>query len=180
MWRRLFDRLTGSTGIPAELRGKLGADEQVLATAQSPTGIVAATSHGLWLSDQDSVSRVDWHSISKATWKSGLLTLIVADQVGTAGEAVLIADRPARSIPLIEPGKLPELVYDRVTNSIRARHYQELPGGGAWFIERKVSGRDGVILQVRPDQGADLSIIERLATKAAARLQRANQDRRNH
>ena len=53
---------------------------------------------------------------------------------------VLLADRPARRFRLADPGRVPEAVHARVEGSIRSRHHRDLPGGGAWFVQRKVAG----------------------------------------
>jgi hypothetical protein len=65
---------------------------------------------------------------------------------------------------------VPELVHQRVTGSIRTRHHRDLPGGGAWFVQRRVAGRDGVVLQVRPDPGTDLDLVRALAADVARSL----------
>jgi hypothetical protein len=85
---------------------------------------------------------------------------------------VLLADRPARRFRLVEPGRLPEAVHARVENSIRSRHHRDLPGGGAWFVQRRVPGRDGTVLQVRPDPGTDPVLVARLAANVARSLPR--------
>jgi hypothetical protein len=60
-----------------------------------------------------------------------------------------------------------------VTGSIRSRHHRELPGGGAWFVQRKVPGRDGILLQVRPDDGADRAAVSKIAAEVATRIRDA-------
>ena len=72
---------------------------------------------------------------------------------------MLLADRPARRFRLVDPGRLPEAVHARVEASIRSRHRRDLPGGGAWFVQRKIAGRDGTVLQVRPDPGTDPQVV---------------------
>jgi len=61
-------------------------------------------------------------------------------------------------------------VHKRVTGSIRSRHHRDLPGGGAWFVQRAVPGRDGLVLQVRPDQGTAPEAVRRVAGEVAVRL----------
>ena len=75
------------------------------------------------------------------------------EEIASGDGPVLLADRPARRFRLAEPGRVPEVVHARVEGSIRSRHHRDLPGGGAWFVQRKVAGRDGTVLQVRPDPG---------------------------
>ena len=84
--------------------------------------------------------------------------------------AVLLADRPPRRFRLVDPGKLPEAVHARVEGSIRSRHHRDLPGGGAWFVQRKVPGRDGTVLQVRPDPGTDPAVVAQLAADVVRSL----------
>lgn len=166
--RRLF-----GSGVPEGFSGKLEDGEHVLGSAPvAGGGHLVATSHGLWLPDEEGARRVGWHLISKATWGSGALTIIEADEEGTAGEAVLLADRPPRRFVLEQPGTVPRVVQARVTGSIRARHHHDLPGGGAWFVHRAVPG-GSVVLQVRSDPGTDPEALHRMAAEVAARIRDA-------
>jgi hypothetical protein len=162
--RRFF-----GSGLPSGFAGTLASDEHVLGYAETPGGFVVATSLGLWLPSEDGPRRVAWHLISKATWGSGALSVIEADEEEPAGQAVLIVDRPARRFVLPRPGVVPKVVHDRVTGSIRSRHHHELPGGGAWFVQRKVPGV-GTVLQVRADPGTDADAVRTLAAEVAARI----------
>ena len=65
---------------------------------------------------------------------------------------------------------MPEEGHARVEGSIRSRHHRDLPGGGAWFVQRKVPGRDGTVLQVRPDPGTDPELVAQLAADVARSL----------
>lgn len=168
-WRGLLHRLSG-TGVPAGFPGHLGRDERVLAVAESSAGQLVATRLGLWVPDGTGVRRIGWHLIDKATWGDGALTVVEAAEDGTAGDAVLLAERPPARYVLARPGRLPEVVHARVTGSIRSRHYHELPSGGAWFVQRSVPGADGVVLQVRPDPGTDRDAVTTLAAAVAAKI----------
>lgn len=160
------------TGTPEGFAGQLAENESVAATCTSGGEPVVATSLGLWLPGAGpmGVGRLGWHLVSKATWDGTALTVIAAVESGAAGTAVLLTDQPPRRYPLEQPGKLPEAVQRRVTQSIVDRHRHEFPGGGAWFVRRRVPGQDGTILQVRADAGADPAAVARLAEKVAARL----------
>ena len=155
------------TGLPEGFAGRLAENESVAASGLSDGEPVVATSLGLWLPGAE---RLGWHLVSKATWDGSALTVIAAVESGTAGEAVLLTDQPPRRYPLEEPGKVPVAVQRRVTQSIVDRHRHELPGGGAWFVRRRVPGRDGTILQVKADAGTDPAAVATLAAKVAARL----------
>ncbi|MCT2584886.1 hypothetical protein JT362_17365 [Actinophytocola sp. S1-96] len=172
MWRRFF-----GGGVPAEFTGELDPEEHVVATARlRGGGHLFASSLGLWVpTDDNGPRRVGWHLISKATWGNGTLELVEAVETGTAGEAVLLTDqRPVRYV-LEQANKLPDAVHARVNGSIRSRHRRELPGGGAWFVQRKVPGRDGVVLQVRADPGTDEETVRRVAAEVAAKIRDALQ-----
>ncbi|AHH95101.1 hypothetical protein GCM10010174_56350 [Kutzneria viridogrisea] len=161
--RGLWRRLTGAAELPEGFTGELDAEEHVLAVG----GELVATTAGLWL---PGLGRVGWHLISKATWGNGVLTVVVAEQTGQAGQAVLLTDQSPRRYPLERPGRLPEAVHRKVTGSITARHRHELPGGAAWFVQRRVPGRDGVVLQVRADPGTDAQAVAELAARVSAKL----------
>ena len=167
--RRLF-----GGGVPEPLTGVLERDEDVVASSVlRDGGFLFATSRGLWVPGEDGPRRIGWHLISKVTWGNGVLELIEACETGTAGEAVLLADRPPVRFVLERAGKLPDVVHIRVNGSIRSRHRRELPGGGAWFVQRKVPGRDGIVLQVRADSGTDEDAVRRVAAEVAAKVRQA-------
>jgi hypothetical protein len=166
---RWLRRLLVGAELPAGFTGRLEPDERVVATAPVPgEGDLVVSSRGLWLPEG---RRLGWHLVSKATWGSGVLTLVEAEEADTVGEAVVLRDLPARRLRLGRPGGVPEQVHRRVTGSIRSRHHRDLPGGGAWFVQRAVPGRDGLVLQVRPDPGTPPEAVRRVAGEVAARLQ---------
>jgi hypothetical protein len=173
VFRKLVDRIAGD-GSPQGFPGTLDKEENVVVSSEVRTGgHLVVTSLGLWVPAEDGARRIGWHLLSKVTWANGELVVIEADEIGEAGDAVLLADRAPRRYPLVEPGKLPKAVHQRVTGSIRSRHHRELPGGGAWFVQRKVPGRDGIVLQVRPDPGTDLDAVRAVAAEVALRISEA-------
>lgn len=167
---RLIDRLLRRVEVPEGAVGELAPDEDVLAVAASRTGHLVATRRGVWVPGEDGSSRLEWHLVSKATWDGQTLELTVAEQTGTAGGAVLLADVLRRSYALAEPGSLPKVLQQRVTDSVRSAHHRALPGGGAWFVQRRVPGHDGVVLQVRVDPGTDADVVSDIAAAVAAQL----------
>jgi len=156
-WRSLL----GLETPPEGFTGRLDPDERVLASASlaDGAGVVVLTQYGVWL---PAGRRIGWHLVSKASWSSGTLSLIEADETGTLGAAVLLADRAPVHLTLAEPGRVPELVHRRVTESIRAREWVDLPGGGAWVLRRAVPGANGLALQVRADPGTDVEALRRV------------------
>lgn len=165
--KRFVDRLTGRQ-VPDDFEGTLDHGEFVVGSAEVKSGgHMVATSLGLWLPGS---RRVGWHMISKATWGGGALVLIEAEEASRAGDAVVLRDLPPVRFVFVRSGKLPDIIHARVTKSIASRHRQELPGGGAWFVQRRVPGQNGVVLQVRPDQGTDEDAVNRVAEEVAAKL----------
>jgi hypothetical protein len=179
VFRKLIDKVIGD-GTPPGFTGTLEKEESVAESAAiRGGGHLVATSLGLWVpTDSPDVTgyrRIGWHLLSKVTWGDGVMVVIEADETGEAGDAVLLTDRPPRRYPLVDPGKLPHAVHRRVTGSIRSRHHRELPGGGAWFVQRKVPGRDGIVLQVRADPGTDADAVRVVAAEVAAKIREALQ-----
>lgn len=160
-------RLLGDP-LPDDFPGTLEPGENALSTAAvAGGGHVVVTELGLWLPGG---RRIGWHLISKATWAEGTLTVIEAEELGAAGKAVLLTDCKPVRLGLPRPGKVPWMVRQRVDSSIRARHRQEVSGGGVWFVQRKIPGQDGVLLQARPDPGVDPAVAAAIAREAAERL----------
>jgi hypothetical protein len=166
--RSALARLLGREELPEGFAGTLGGEERVLALAPLVGGgHVVVTSLGIWLPEG---RRVSWHLVSKAKWANGVIGLVEADEVETLEGVVLLTDRAPRQLRLTEPGRVPQAVHERVTGSVRSRHHRDLPGGGAWFVQRKVPGRDGVVLQVRADPGTDPDAVRRVATEVGRTL----------
>lgn len=163
-------RLLGDR-TPADFAGSLSPGEDVVDSAPvEGGGYLVVTQLGLWVPAEGGARRVGWHLIGKATWADGVFTLTESAEVGEAGAAVVLADLPPVRFRLAAPGKVPREVYGRVDGSIRSRHRQEIGSGGAWFVQRKVPGRDGTVLQVRPDAGTDTELVAAIAEQAAAKL----------
>ena len=134
----------------------LEPDEHVrgVADGRAAAGHLVATSLGPVAARRGRPRRVGWHLVSKATWEGGALAVIEAREVETVEGAVLLADRAAAPVRLADAGPG---AGGRARAGHRARsgrrHHRELPGGGAWFVQRKVPGRDGIVLQVRRRSG---------------------------
>ncbi|XVV05474.1 hypothetical protein ACQPW3_08815 [Actinosynnema sp. CA-248983] len=158
--RRLF-----GSGAPAGFTGSLSSDEHVLASAAVGDGFLVATSLGLWVPGP---RRVGWHLVSKAIWRGGALSVVEAVEEGHAGDAVVLRDLPAVRFALESPGKVPEVVHARVTGSIKVSERRD--DLRAWFVQRKVPGAEGLVLQVRPDPGADTEDLRAIAAGVARKI----------
>ncbi|MFP5022324.1 hypothetical protein [Pseudonocardia phyllosphaerae] len=165
LWRRI---LGGGDPLPDDVA--LAPDETVAGTATvAGGGTLVVTSWGV---HPPGGGRIGWHEIAKAVWDRGSSTLVVtpaAVEEVAPGIELLADDRPRR-FRLTGPGPVPKAVQDRVTQSIRSRHRRDLPGGGAWVLQRRVPGGGGLVLQVRPDPGTDPIAVRRLAEGLAGRL----------
>lgn len=171
----VFDRIRRwiSEPLPSGFPGELEPGERVVALAGlAGGGHLVLTQLGVWISEGAVAHRIGWHLISKAVWDRSSLLLTEAVSTGTAGESVLLSDLPPRRVTPVEPGRVPEEVRDRVTRSIRTSEHVELPGGGAWFVQRRIPGRDGFVLQVRADPGTPEAVVHRMAIDVSARLPR--------
>lgn len=144
---RLFRRRR----LPADRMPPLDRDERVVAWAPVDGDQVVVTDRGLFLPGRD--TRLGWHEIHKATWSGRELTVVPAEVVERRDGYEVVADRPAVSYPLTDPGDVPDQVRARVTRSVAysVRH----PTPGVRVVARRVPGVDGVSWAVRYDPGVD-------------------------
>ena len=154
-WNR---RLT----LPGDARDALPLHhrERLLAVARLADGSwVAATPRALVLPGR----RVDWSTVAHAEWSDERSQLRV-DQLPTAdGEA------ETHLLVLDEPGRLPEVVRDRVTSSIVASRHTSVEGkAGVRVVARRVPGEDELQWQVVVDAGLDPADPRVQAVSAAA------------
>ena len=135
--------LLGGDGLPegfpgAARAGRAGARDGADARRRA----LVVTSWGLWVPEGDGgPRRARLAPGQPGDWKNGALAVVEAAEVEEIdGRRRAAADRPARRFRLAEPGRVPEVVHARVEGSIRSRHHRDLPGGGAWFVQRRIAG----------------------------------------
>lgn len=142
------------------LRRSLDSDEMVLAQAIAVDGTeLAATRKRLIVVPQNAApDSLGWHQIAKARLDAGTLTVIPMERVAElpTGAAVL-RDAPPVSFTFDGKAKLTDQVHSRVRRSVAGSRHLPWPGAGGWVTTRRVAGRDGLIVQLRLDQGAELS-----------------------
>lgn len=170
VWARLLRGLTAESATPPGFAGRLEPAERIVTTGElaGSGGHLVLTPLGMWVPEGAEARRVGWHLVSKAVWDRSALVVTEAISAGMVGETVLLADLPPRRFPLVAPGKVPEVVRQRVTSSIRSSRRCELPGGGAWFVQRRVPGQDGLVLQVRADPGTASSALHAMINEVVA------------
>jgi hypothetical protein len=171
VWGRLLRGFAAVPELPPGFAGRLEPDERLVTTGELAGGGNLVLTHlGMWVPEGAESRRIGWHLVSKAVWDRSALVVTETVSTGMVSEAVLLSDLPPRRFALREPGKVPEVVRERVTSSIRSSQYCELPGGGAWFVQRRVPGRDGLVLQVRPDPGTAHGALEAMIREVVVRL----------
>ena len=137
---------------PAQ-RPALAPDERILAwAAVADDRVVVATNRGLWLPGSP---RLGWHEIHKAAWSGRELRVTPATLVQERDGYEVVADAPAVTCFLLDPGELPHQVRARVTRSVAYTvHHPLAPGGaGVRVVARRVAGVDGLSWAVRYDPG---------------------------
>jgi hypothetical protein len=108
--------------------------EKVLAWAASETGPVAGTRAALYLPGG---TRIPWEQVEAAEWDLDSATLEVSE-VGSWGEP-----RPTYSFVLTEPGRLLQLVRERVTSTVVLQRHVPIRGSrGVRVIARRATTGD--------------------------------------
>jgi hypothetical protein len=168
--------------LPPADRPPLATDERVLAWAAAGNGegdgVVVASNLGLWLPGRG--HRLGWHDILKAVWSGRELTVTPAETVAERDGYALVADGPAETYLLLDPGELPHQVRARVTRSVAYTGQHPVPGGAGRVAARRAAGVDGLAWTVRLDPGtpADdpdvLAETDRLVAAARAALTPTN------
>ncbi|MFI7573869.1 hypothetical protein [Micromonospora sp. NPDC049497] len=151
--------------LPPADRPPLQADERVLAWAAAGNGegdgVVVATNLGLWLPGRG--HRLGWHDLHKAVWSGRELTVTPAERVAERDGYLVVADSPAETYLLLDPGELPHQVRARVTRSVAYTQQHPVPGGAGRIAARRVPGVDGVTWTVRFEPGTPADDPEVLA-----------------
>ena len=151
--------------LPPADRPPLEADERVLAWAAAGNGegdgVVVATNLGLWLPGRG--HRLGWHDLHKAVWSGRELTVTPAERVTERDGYLVVADSPAETYLLLDPGELPHQVRARVTRSVAYTQQHPVPGGAGRIAARRVPGVDGVTWTVRYEPGTPADDPEVLA-----------------
>ncbi|MGS2618670.1 hypothetical protein ACVCAH_29690 [Micromonospora sp. LZ34] len=168
--------------LPAAARPPLAADERMLAWAAAGNGegdgVVVASNLGLWLPGRG--HRLGWHDILKAVWSGRELTVTPAERVAERDGYLVVADCPAETYLLLDPGELPHQVRARVTRSVAYTQHHPVPGGAGRVAARRVPGVDGLTWTVRFDPGTpvddDAVLAETDRLVAAARAATAPTD----
>jgi hypothetical protein len=126
--------------------------ERVLASATAADGtVLAGTRDAFYVVRDGETRRVAWEQVEAAGWDRDTDTFQLSE-VGAWGER-----RPVHTVTLDEPGRLLELVHERVTASVvLQRHVSLGRRRGLRVIARRApSGAGGVQWVYEYDEGVD-------------------------
>ena len=142
---------------------EVAAGEKVLAWAPAVDGAVAGTRAALYLPGG---RRIPWEQVEAADWDLDSETLRVSE-VGSWGEP-----RPTHSVVLTDPGRLLELVRERVTASVVLQRHVPIRGrrGLRVIARRAPAGEREVSWLFEYDEGIDPEdpFVEHAAQEALA------------
>lgn len=144
-------------------RIEVGRREKVLAVITAADGtVLAGTRDAFYLERDGETRRVPWEQVEAAGWDRDT-DIFRLSEVGSWGE-----QRPVHTVTLTDPGRLLELVHERVTASIvLQRHVAVAHRRGLRVIARRApSGSGGVHWVYEYDEGVD---PDDPAVRAAAR-----------
>lgn len=145
--------------------------ERVLASATASDGtVLAGTRDAFYVVRDGETRRVAWEQVEAAGWDRDTDTFRLSE-VGTWGE-----QRPVHTATLGEPGRLLELVHERVTASVvLQRHVSLGRRRGLRVIARRApSGAGGVqwVYEYDEDVDPDDPAVRRAAREALELAQR--------
>jgi len=130
----------------------VGPREKVLASATAIDGtVLAGTRDAFYIASGEETRRVPWEQVEAADWDRDTDTLRLSE-VGSWGE-----QRPVHAAVLAEPGRLLELVRERVTASVVLQRHVAVAGrrGLRVIARRAPSGSGGVQWVYEYDEGLD-------------------------
>ncbi|MGV9979041.1 hypothetical protein ACWDUH_15300 [Micromonospora wenchangensis] len=149
----------GSSGAPSAEDTSAGGGESAGAGGGAAgDGVLVATNLGLWLPGR--AERLGWHDILKAVWSGRELTVTPAATAAERDGYLVVADGPAETYLLLDPGDLPHQVRARVTRSVAYTQQHPVPGGSGRIAARRVAGADGLTWTVRYDPGTPVDADE--------------------
>ncbi|PKH42848.1 hypothetical protein SAMN05192575_10324 [Nocardioides alpinus] len=144
-----WGRSRGRTSSPAL---PVARGEKVLASAEAADGTVfAGTRDAFYVAADGETRRVPWEEVEAADWDRDTDTFRLSE-VGSWGDL-----RPVHTATLADPGRLLELVRERVTASVVLQRHVPVAGrrGLRVIARRAPSGSGGVQWVYEYDEGVD-------------------------
>lgn len=150
-----------------ELEARLGPRERLLVSARTTTGeLVGGSDRAFYLPDGVVLG---WHEIDQAQW-------VLDDKRFDVVTLPIDGDARSYQVSLVDPGRFPELVRERVTSTIVVNQHVPLEGRrGVRIIARRVPGTTELDWIAVYDQGVDGSTdAVREHVRAAVAVLRTN------
>lgn len=149
--------------INPDLAGLIGRSA-VLAVGSTADGQVVATTDSLWFAVGGSWQRQPWHHITHGGWEAAERRLHWRDR-----------DHASHSLVLTDPGRLPDVFNERVTDSIVVQRVVDLSGpGSAVITARRDLGHPDAdlewLIEPAPGTSATAASNDRLVAAELARL----------
>lgn len=157
----LFARRGLPDDLEAGLRAHTGGRPRVLAWAPAESGAVVALPERLAVLDGDGWTSIGWHEVLRGGWDADASAL---HWTGPDG---------GRSVPLADPGRLPEVFRERVEATILVQRSVDLARGRFVIVSarRDPWGEAPVAWALHPGPGVRLEDPD-TAEQAAAALER--------
>ena len=158
----LFARRGLPTDLQATLRSHLGARPRVLAWGATPAGgAVVALPDRLSVHEGGAWSDTGWHQVLRGGWDAEASAL---HWTGPDGD---------HTVPLADPGRIPEVFRERVEATILLQHSVDVGPGRVVTVSarRDQSGRTPVAWALHAGRGVRLDDPE-VAALATAELER--------
>lgn len=165
----------GRDALPADVARDLSlqAGERVLAFTKAGDGAChVATDQALHVAAEGRHRRIAWECVDRATWDRDSEGLVVAE-VADFGEP-----QPRHLLAVTEPGRLLEVVRERVTASVlMSRHVPVAGSRGLKVVARRPPAGDGEVVWsfwldegLQPSDPEVLAAAERGLAEAQAEL----------
>lgn len=168
----LFDRRSLPADAAASLSRHL-ADQgrrtpRVLAWAATDDGVLVGLPDRLAVLGADGWADVPWHTVQSASW---------ADDGSAFTWSTVNAPQRTSTVPVTAPGRLPEVVRERVEQTfVVQRNVQLAPGRGAIVSGRRPAEGSGALSwHIAPVRGVNLA-DPALAEAAREMLERTRRD----
>lgn len=149
---------------PPEVRTRVAGEQALAWAVTAQGGLAVATRAALHLPDG---ARRPWDLVVNAGWEPPLLRVTVQDRPGATNREV--------ELELVEPGRLPAVVRERVTWSVVAEQHVDLDGERGVRIVARRTEDGGIRWAIVFDPGLDRSDprLRDAADEALARVRAA-------
>lgn len=140
---------TKNANVPSDLLVAIPKSDQLLAWAPCSGGFLAVTDKNLICTVDATPTLTPWAVALQARWEPPILTLVT--QLDSS------SGTKSQTWTLVEPGKIPSAVRDRVTSTVIVDRVYELPNAGSVRFVARRNGQNVPWLTVAEDTSATQS-----------------------